>query len=101
MGGTQGRRDAKPLSPHEPEMFGVGGTQGRRGAKVALVGGGWLGSGFWLWDAECGCVVDCWGDGACDRRDDGACGRRDDGACGRRGDGAGGRIWVWGAGDFL
>lgn len=71
MGGTQGRRDAKPLSPHEPEMFGVGGTQGRRGAKVALVGGGWLGSGFWLWDAECGCVVDCWGDGACDRRDDG------------------------------
>ena len=36
MGGTQGRRGAKPLSPHEPEVFGVGGTQGRRDAKVAL-----------------------------------------------------------------
>ena len=47
---------------------GVGGTQGRRGAKVALYGEGKVG---WGWvsgcgGAECGCVVDCWGDGACD-----------------------------------
>ena len=81
---------------------------GRRDAKVALTGAGvgnaraqgrkdrsvWGGEVGWGWvsgcgGAECGCVVDCWEDGACDRR----------------GDGAGGRIvvvrGVWGAGDFL
>ena len=28
---------------------GMGERNGRRGARVALVGGGWLGLGFWLW----------------------------------------------------
>ena len=84
MGETQGRRDAKIA-------LAEAGVGERRGAKVALERREWVTQGRkgcsggeekvgWgrvsgCGGAECGCVVDCWDDGACDRRGDGAGGR--------------------------